>query len=488
MTMQMTQQPVPLYELPAWQLAAGVRSGAFSARQVCETFLARVAQLNPAINAYTCVTTERALQEADAVDSSVASGIDPGPLAGVPFSAKNLFDLRGLVTLAGSRINADDPPALQDATSVARLCAAGAVCLGATNMGEYAYDFTTTNAHYGATRNPLDLTRSAGGSSGGAAASVLAGLSTLALGTDTNGSMRVPASFCGIWSLKPGFGRLSRAGSFPFVASLDTIGVFASSVQDLALSFDAMSGADPRDPLCCNSTHGNLAAQLDTGSTDTLRIARLEGYFAGKGEHLIQEAVHGLCRALDVTTGIDLPMTAIARSAAFLITAAEGGALHRERLARRAADFDPATRARFLAGALTPSAWYLQAQRFRAWWRSELARIFDQVDVLVAPATPMVAPRLSDRTFKFDGQELALGPNIGLFTQPLTLIGLPVLTVPVQLNGSLPTAIQLIGRPQGELQLLQLASRLEREQICVAARMPADTESTTGAITSGEGS
>ena len=461
----------PLYDLPAWRIAAGVRSREFSATAVAEVFLQRIEKLNPLINAFTWVTAERALQEARTVDAKLAAGVDPGPLAGVPFSAKNLFDLRGVVTLAGSRILADAAPAVCDATSVERLCAAGALCLGATNMGEFAYDFTTTNAHYGATHNPLDPARSAGGSSGGSAASVLASLCALSLGTDTNGSMRVPASFCGQWSLKPGYGCISRAGSFPFVTSLDTIGVFGKSVLDLALAFDAMSGPDPRDPVCNSKVHNNTAVELDAG-TNRLRLARLDGYFAGKGDHEIQQAVLRLCGALQVTDSIELPMTEVARAAAFVITAAEGGALHRERLRERAVDFDPATRARFLAGALTPATWYLQAQRFRSWWRTELTRVFEHVDVLIAPATPMLAPRLSDKTFMFGDKELALGPNIGLFTQPLTLIGLPVLSVPVQLPGVLPTAIQLVGRPQGETLLLQLARRLERQGLCSSSHMP----------------
>src|SRR5579862_8426914 len=160
--------------------------------------LARIERLNPTINAYTHVTAERALAEAAAVDRAISEGRDPGPLAGAPYSAKNLFDLEGVVTVAGSKINRENPPADRDATAVARLKAAGAVCLGATNMGEYAYDFVTINAHDGPTRNPHGPTRSAGGSSGGSGASVAAGLSAIALGTDTNGSVRVPSSFCGI--------------------------------------------------------------------------------------------------------------------------------------------------------------------------------------------------------------------------------------------------------------------------------------------------
>ena len=195
--------------------------------------LARIERLNPVLNAFTAVTAERALQRAAALDA--AEG-DKGPLAGVPFAVKNLIDVAGLPTLAGSKINRDHPPAPADAPLVARLEAAGAILVGALNMGEYAYDFTGENVHDGPSRNPHDTARMSGGSSGGSGSAVGGGLVPLALGSDTNGSIRVPASFCGLFGLKPTYGRLTRAGSFPFVASLDHLGPLARSVADLAVS------------------------------------------------------------------------------------------------------------------------------------------------------------------------------------------------------------------------------------------------------------
>jgi len=454
-------------EMSGVAVAAGVRSGRFTARSVAEAMLGRIERLNPAVNAYVTMTADRALEEAAAVDRAVEAGRDPGPLAGAPYSVKNLFDLEGVVTLAGSKINAENPPASADATSVARLRAAGAICLGATNMGEYAYDFVTVNAHYGPTRNPHAPTRSAGGSSGGSGASVAAGLCAFSLGTDTNGSIRVPASFCGVWGLKPTYGRLSRAGSFLFAGSLDTIGVLGRSVRDLAVAFDAMAGPDERDPVCWPGTAESMARVLDSGVSQ-LRIAKLGGYFARGGEPEVGTALTAVSEVLDVTREIELPQPAIARSAAYIITATEGGELHRERLATRAADFDPSSRDRFIAGALTPAAWYLQAQRFRAWWRQEVLRLFQDVDVLIAPATPMVAPLLDQEFFTFDGESLLLRPNIGIYTQPITLIGLPVVAAPVHSAGHLPAAVQLIGRPHSEAQLLRVARELEVRAVCRA--------------------
>ncbi len=460
-----------LDSMSAATLAAAVRGGEVSAVEVTQAYLTKIEQLNGSINAFTAITADRALAEAQAVDQCLASKDDPGPLAGVPFSVKNLFDIAGEVTLAGSLINVGNAPSQTDATSVARMSAAGAICVGATNMGEYAYDFTTTNHHYGPTHNPLDYDRSAGGSSGGSAASVSAGMCKLSLGTDTNGSMRVPASFCGIWSLKPGYGRLSRAGSFPFVSSLDTIGVFASSVSDLALSLDVMSGPDDRDPVCQIGEPAPTLPHIKTGIS-AIRSARLGGYFELATDDSVIEAVEAVAHALAITSTIELPNPELARSAAYLITASEGGILHRNRLRTRADDFDPATRTRFLAGSLTPSAWYLQAQRYRAIWKRQMARLLETVDVLIAPATPMSAPLLDATSFVFNGEELPLRPNIGLFTQPITLIGLPVLTVPVQISGRMPAGVQLITRPNNESQLLQVAYHLEQQGVCVPTQMP----------------
>ncbi len=449
------------------EVVSGIRSGAFTASAITATMLERIEAVNPVVNAYTLVTAERAMREAFAVDAALAAGADPGPLAGVPYSVKNLFDLAGEVTVAGSKINRDDPPAAADATLVRRLEAAGAICLGAANMGEYAYDFVTLNAHDGPTLNPRDISRSAGGSSGGSGAAVAAGLGVLSLGTDTNGSIRVPSSFCGVWGLKPTYGRLSRAGAFLFSASLDTMGVLGRDVIDLAQAFDVMAGPDSRDPVCAEDHPASVVEGVgsDVGG---LRVATLGGYFARGRIAETEAAVAAVAAALGARGVVELPQPEIARAAAFAITACEGGDLHRGRLARRAEDFDPQMRDRFIAGALAPAAWYLQGQRFRARWRAQVAKIFEDVDVLIAPATPMTAPFLDQQTFDFDGAELPLRPNIGIFTQPVTLVGLPVVAAPFHAPGALPTAVQLIGRPGSEALLLRAAYRLQTSGVCTA--------------------
>jgi len=207
--------------LSAFDIAAQVRDGDVTARAITEATLASIEKRDGALNAFTAVTADRALAAADAVDSARAVGKPLGPLAGVPFAVKNLFDIEGLPTLAGSKIRRDAPSPTRDATLVQRLTAAGAILVGALNMDEFAYGFVTENAHDGPVRNPHDPTRIAGGSSGGSAAAVAAGLVPLTLGSDTNGSIRIPAGLCGVFGLKPTYGRLSRQGVFPFVESLD---------------------------------------------------------------------------------------------------------------------------------------------------------------------------------------------------------------------------------------------------------------------------
>ena len=221
-----------------------------SAVDATEAALARISKHDQTLNSFTDVLADRARAKARAVDAAILAGKSAGPLAGVPFAVKNLFDVKGLATRAGSKINRDRPASARDATLVERMEAAGAVLVGALNMGEYAYDFTGENAHDGKSHNPHDTTRMAGGSSGGSGAAVGGGLVPIALGSDTNGSIRVPSSFCGIFGLKPTYGRLSRARSFPFVTSLDHLGPFARNVSDLALSYDAMQGPDADDAAC----------------------------------------------------------------------------------------------------------------------------------------------------------------------------------------------------------------------------------------------
>lgn len=258
--------------------ARAIAQGDISAREVVQTARDRIAAGDRTLNCFTEVTAARALAEADAVDAARHRGESLAPLAGVPYAVKNLYDVAGLPTLAGARLFADRTPAGRDAPTVAELRKAGAVLVGATNMDAYAYGFTTENSEYGVTRNPHDETRIAGGSSGGSAAAVAAGMVAFSLGSDTNGSIRVPASFCGVFGLKPTYGRLPRDGTHAFVDSLDHLGVFARAVGDLACAYDVMQAARGCDPGWARRHIEPTLETLDAG-IDGLRIARLGGHF-----------------------------------------------------------------------------------------------------------------------------------------------------------------------------------------------------------------
>jgi aspartyl-tRNA(Asn)/glutamyl-tRNA(Gln) amidotransferase subunit A len=453
----------------AADIAAAVVAGRSSAESIVAATFARIRARNPSLNAFTAVTEARALARARALDQARARRETLPPLAGVPFAVKNLFDIAGLATLAGSKVNRDAPPATRDATIIRRLEAAGAILVGALNMGEYAYDFTGENIHDGPSHNPHDLKRMTGGSSGGSAAAVAGGLVPLAVGSDTNGSIRVPSSLSGLFGLKPTYGRISRAGMFPFVASLDHAGPFARTARDLALTYDAMQGHDPDDPVCANLPAEPVTPLLD-GRVEGLRVAVAGGYFKPRAPEAAS-AVERVAAALGAKRDIEIPEAERARAAAFVITMSEGGSLHLPRLRTRARDFDPAVRDRLIAGAMVPGALVTKAQKFRGWYRTEVLKLFAEVDAIVAPATPCTAPLIGQQMFTFGEAELPVRANLGIYTQPISFIGLPVVAVPVPLE-PLPIGVQIIAAPWREDVALRIAHALEMKGVVAARRPP----------------
>jgi AtzE family amidohydrolase len=452
-------------------LAAAVAARQVTAVEVTKGALSRIAALNGAINAFTAITEERALADAAAVDAKIASGQDGGPLSGVPFAVKNLFDIEGLTTLAGSKIARELPPARKDATLVSRLKAAGAVLTGALNMDEFAFGFSTQNTHYGPTRNPHDLTRIAGGSSGGSAAAVAGGMVPISLGSDTNGSIRVPAALCGVFGFKPTYGRLSRAGTRLFAESFDHVGPFARSIKDIALVYDVLQGQDPGDPVLAPRPLESVSNVLDLG-IEGLRIAVADGYFASQGHAEVFEAVENAAQGLGASKRVQLPEAGLARASAMIITAAEGAETHLSDLSSRASEFDPNTRALFLSGTALPAAWYVKAQRFRRWYAQELSRLFRDVDVILAPVTPYSAFPIGQRMMEVADSSVFAAAHLGIYTQPLSFAGLPVLAAPVAGTKPLPLGVQIIAAPWREDLVLRVAAAGEGRSILAATPTP----------------
>jgi 1-carboxybiuret hydrolase len=471
----------------ALDIAVDIREGRRSAMQVLDETIARI-EHDGVTNSFVDRTFDRARREAAGIDRRRQSGRMLPTLAGVPYAVKNLFDVQGMVTLAGGKINASNPTAARDATLVTRMSDAGAVLVGTLNMDEHAYGFTTENTHFGATRNPHDPMRVAGGSSGGSAAAVASGLVSVTLGSDTNGSIRVPASLCGTFGLKPTFGRLSRSGSFPFVSSLDHVGPFAANAADLAAVYDALQGADTTDPACAQRAAETAGARVARSGAlpPASRIAVLGGYFHDWATEPARNAVQRAAAALNSTAVVELEGAQRARAAAFIITAAEGGALHRPRLRTRYDEFEPLSRDRLVGGSLIPASWVVQAQRIRHQVYLEAMRLFEQYDLLIAAATPIQAPPLGTEWITVNGHELPCRPSMGLLTQPISCIGLPVCAVPLwpqespkplaqdvpnPASGTKPAAVYpakaLAHLPIG----VQLISAPWREDVCLAAAM-----------------
>nr|WP_233161386.1 MULTISPECIES: AtzE family amidohydrolase [unclassified Achromobacter] len=445
---------------------AAVARGELRARDWLEQCIARLDAVDARVNAFTLRTLDRARREADAIDARRAAGEPLPPLAGLPYAVKNLFDIEGEVTVAGSIINRDHAPATADAVLVQRLRDAGAVLVGALNMDEYAYGFTTENTHYGPAHNPHDTRRIAGGSSGGSGAAVAAGEVPLALGSDTNGSIRVPASLCGVWGLKPTFGRLSRRGTYPFVHSIDHLGPLADSAGLLALAYDALQYADARDPGCHARAVQPAVPALEDG-VDGLRVAMLDGYFEDNATEAARAAVRMAGKALGVQAMVEWPDAGLARVAAFIITAGEGGSLHLDDLRHRADEFEPLSVDRFIAGALQPAHWLARAHRFRRVYQQRVLALFQKWDVLLTPATPVPALPIGTEWLDVNGTTQPARAAMGLLTQPISFAGCPVVAAPVWPDGTqgLPLGVQIITAPWREDTALRAARVLERSGV-----------------------
>ncbi|MDE0624401.1 MAG: amidase [Bryobacterales bacterium] len=480
-------------ELPArlglTQLAKAFSSGQLSPVEVVRHALRRIARLDPVLNSYLSVTADHALERARQAESEIRAGRHKGPLHGVPYAAKDLLDTKGIRTTVGSRILSDNVPAA-DAAVVESLSAAGAILLGKTGMHEWAYGITNNNPHFGPVRNPWNTECIPGGSSGGSAAALAAGLCSFSLGSDTGGSIRIPAALCGIAGLKPTFGRVSRRGAFPLGHTLDTLGPFGLTVQDTALAYQAIAGRDGADP-----TTVDKPVELPRFDAEPSLKGVVIGVPRASYYECLDPAVDSAVQsALSVLTGIGaqlrevaVPDIDLANSLHRLILLAEGTSVHHRRLEEHREQFGDDVRALLDQGRLVLASDYLNAQRQRKRFCREFARTLQTVDALVAPAVPIPTARIGELEVEVNGRlenvRLATTRNI----RALNLTGLPVLSVPCGFHSDgLPIGIQIVGKAFDERRVLEIGHAYETAtewhlRIPPIARSPVPSDTAPGA-------
>ena len=459
---------MPPEDLCYWtvrQLASKLQTQEISPVEVTRAQLDRIDCLNPTLNAYLTLLPEQALQEARRAEQEIVRGQYRGPFHGVPIAPKDLFSSAGVKTTAGSLLLKDYVPT-QDATVLARLRQQGAITLGKLNLHEFAYGGTGVNPHYGTAKNPWALDRIPGGSSSGSGVAVAAGLAFGSLGTDTGGSVRMPASLCGIVGLKPTYGRCSRAGIIPLAWSLDHPGPMARSVADAALMLGVIAGPDPRDPSAVQRPVPDYTQAL-TGNVRGVRIGMPRTLFSDDLDPEVEAALNTALHQLESLGAhireVSLPQMRHAVLVSSIIIAAEGAAYHLEHLRRGVEPYGLDVALRLKLGALLPSAAYLQAQRLREVIRRELDAAMTDLDVLLTPTIGITPPTIEQCTIK---PGVPLPPELGLIprlTRPFNLTGNPVISVPCGFTTSgVPIGMQVVGKAFDEAMALQVAHAYEQ--------------------------
>lgn len=447
------------------EAAAALRRRQVSSVELTLDCLARIERWNAELNAFITVTADAALAQARTADAELASGLDRGPLHGIPIAHKDLFCTRGVRTTGGSRIFAESVPEF-DAAVVERLRNAGAVMVGKTNLHEHAYGITSENPHYGTVRNPWDRERSPGGSSGGSAVAVATGMALGATGTDTGGSIRVPASWCGITGLKPTYGRVSRFGVLPLGYSLDHVGPMALTVRDTALLFEAMAGYDPRDPSSVDRPVPRCLPPEEEPSLKGIRIGLPRNFFFERIERDVDAAVYFMAYTAE-DLGAELERLRVPdgdqlNALAHLTLLVEAAAVHEPYLRKRRSSYGEDVRTLLDMGRVIPAVDYVQAQRLRRRILGVYLDILRRVDALLVPATPMTAPRIGQKTVEIGGLSEDTRIAATRLLRGINLLGLPVLALPAgQSSAGLPIGCQLIGRPWEEPLLLRIGAALE---------------------------
>lgn len=448
-------------------LAPLLRDREISPVEITEAVLHQTERYNKQINAYIQIDAEAAIVAAKNAEQEIMNGDYRGPLHGIPMALKDIFYFKNEVVTMGSKIHKDFVPSY-DATVVSRLKEAGVIFTGKLNMHEYAWGATTTNPHFGPCRNPWDLEKIPGGSSGGSGAAVAADMTIASLGTDTGGSIRIPSSACGIVGLKPTHGRVSKYGCFPLAWSLDHIGPMTKTVRDAAIMLEVIAGYDDKDPTCANIPAASYTAAL-TEDVNNLVIGVNESYFFhdvdANVEKLVRQGIQTLTEMGAKVVPIEIPSLEYAAFAEMITITSEASAIHHQNLVDRSQDFGDDVRILLELGELVSAVDYLQAQQIRHQLNLDFAKAFQQVDVLITPTLPFTPPLIGQTSMLLNGKEINFLDHVIRFTGPENLTGLPAISVPCGCSDGMPVGLQIIGAPFKEDVILHAAYALEQADL-----------------------
>lgn len=458
------------------QLAPLIKSKEVSPVEVTKSVLRAVEEKNPLINAYIDVFEEEALTMAKAQEAEIMAGNYQGALHGIPLALKDIFYMKDKRTTIGSKIHGDFH-AGYDAAVIEKLKSAGVIFTGTLNMHEYASGNTTDNAHYGTCRNPWDPERIPGGSSGGSAAAVAANMTIASLGTDTGGSIRGPASACGIVGLKPTYGRVSKYGCFPLAWTLDHIGPMTKTVTDAAILLQAIAGYDERDLTSIKHSEEAYLSDL-TGDISGLTIGINEEYFFDDVDPAVEKLVRDTIEKL-TTLGanvqtVKIPSLEHTIWAQRMTISAESAAVHHENLVKQPENFGEPVRKGFDFGHMISAVDYLHAQQLRLKMKEEFAALFNKVDVLISPTHPFTATKIGEDTKVLNGKEINVYDNVSRFSRPGNLVGLPSISLPCGLHKGLPVGIQIMGAAFAEKLVLNVAKAIENLNLLSDAKPKID--------------
>lgn len=451
-----------LVTLTLYSALQALRRGDFSSLELTQACLHQVERLDPSINAFITPTPELAVQaalQADALHSLQPSNLSDLALLGIPVALKDLFETQGVRTTAGSRFFTDDIPA-EDAEAVRRIKLAGAVILGKTNTHEFALGVTGVNPHYGAVKNPWDLSRITGGSSSGSAAAVASGMCLAALGSDTGGSIRIPASLCGVVGLKPTFGRVSTRGVVPLSWNLDHVGILTPTVRDSAILLQVLAGFDPHDAASADMPVDDYLAKLE-GGVAGMHVAQGMGEYIEASDSEVLSALDTagqVCKDLGAQVEkVDLSWISELALANARMTQADAAAFHHERLNSHPDWFGTDVRQRLESGAALTSTEYSLARRVQSEARRRFEMFFTKYDLLLLPTTPIPAPEIAGTV------DIEAARQLTRFTSPFNLTGLPALSIPSGFTSNgLPLGLQIVSKHWGEAQILQAGHAFEQ--------------------------